>query len=156
MTSGFLSYKANAANIKEGTNPPFVLQDFYSMYPQFEGLAELPEEVITMYVDFAKASINIDRWKNSWKIGMCLFIAHFCTLYIQSFTPAGSTAQEVIAAAQAKGLVTSKSVGDVSVNYDFSSAVNGLDGWANWTSTTFGINLANLGKLLGKGNMWIF
>lgn len=153
--TGFFEFQANAANIKVGTNPPFTPDDFYTIYPQFQGLNELPEGIIEMYIGLANSYINIERWKNSWKIGMCYFVAHFCTLYLQSFSPSNSTAQEVMASAQAKGLVSSKSVGDVSVSYDFSSAVNGLDGWANWTSTTFGINLANLGRLIGKGQIWV-
>ena len=154
--NGVFNIQANASNVKDGTNPPFVLSDFTGFYPQFGGLQELPDLILEQFIGLANAYINIDRWKNSWKLGMCLFVAHFSTLYLQTFADANATANQVMAAAQAKGLITSKSVGDVSVSYDFSSAVNGLDGWANWTSTAFGIQLASLAKILGKGNMWVF
>lgn len=154
--SGLFNLKTNAANMRRGVNPPYTIADFFKFYPQFQGLIELPVEAVEMYIGLANSYVNIKRWKNSWKLGMHLFTAHFCTLYIQSFSPVGSSAREVMASAQAKGLITSKGVGDVSVSYDFSSAVNGLDGWANWTSTSFGIQLASIGKILGKGNSWVY
>ena len=153
---GVFSIQANASNVKDGTNPPYVLTDFYKFYPQFSGLEELPDFIVEQFIGMANAYINIDRWKNSWSFGMNLFVAHFSTLYLQTFAAANSDANQVIAAAQAKGLITSKGVGDVNVSYDFSSAVNGLDGWANWTTTAFGIQLASLAKMYGKGAMWIY
>lgn len=147
---------ANAANIKEGINPPYTIKDFYDVYPQFENLELLGPEIVEMYIGLANAYLNIDRYKSVWKIAMCLFIAHFCTLFLQSTTPVGSSAKEVIAAGQSKGLISSKSVGDVSVSYDYSMIAQGLENWAGWTLTAYGVQLASLAKIAGKGGMYVY
>ena len=107
---------------KGGENPPFTLADFLKRYPQFETI--LPEEIIQMYLDFAHHCIKYSRWRNGFEIGIGLFVAHFCTLYLQSFSD--SSAQAVINAGQSKGLVTSKTVDGVSVSYDYATELQGL------------------------------
>lgn len=130
-----------------GENPPFVMSDFLKIYPQFETV--LPNEIMQMYLDFAHHCIKYSRWRNGFQIAISLFTAHFCTLYLQSFSD--STAQSVIHAAQSKGLVTSKTVDGVSVSYDYSTALQGLSEWGGWTMTAYGTQLAMLAKLYGKG-----
>ncbi len=132
---------------KGGENPPFILTDFFRIYPQFQ--AALPEEIIQMYLDFAHHCIRYSRWKNGFQIGIGLFVAHFCTLYLQSFSD--SSAQSVINAGQSKGLVTSKTVDGVSVSYDYATALQDLSEWGGWTMTTYGTQLVMLAKLYGKG-----
>lgn len=132
---------------KGGENPPFTLSDFFKIYPQFETV--LPEEIIQMYLDFAHHCIKYYRWRNGFKIGISLFVAHFCTLYLQSFSD--SAAQSVINAGQSKGLVASKTVDGVSISYDYGTALQGLSEWGGWTMTTYGMQLAMLAKLYGKG-----
>ena len=82
---------------KGGENPPFTLADFLKRSPQFETI--LPEEIIQMYLDFAHHCIKYSRWRNGFEIGIGLLVAHFCTLYLQSFSD--SSAQAVINAGQA-------------------------------------------------------
>ena len=107
-----------ASNLKRNENPPFYLEDFYAIYPQFQGLDELPDLIVQMYIDFANEVVNIARWGKQWKLGMCLFVAHFCSVYLMSFVENNSEAAAVIAAGQSKGLISSKSVGDVFIDYD--------------------------------------
>ena len=102
-----------------------------------------------MYLDFAHHCITYQRWRNSFQIAISLFVAHFCTLYLQSFSD--TTAQSVINAGQSKGLVASKAVDGVSVSYDYSTALQGLSEWGGWTMTAYGTQLAMLAKLYGKG-----
>ena len=130
-----------------GENPPFVMSDFLKIYPQFETV--LPEEIIQMYLDFAHRCIKYRRWKNGFQIAISLFTAHFCTLYLQSFSD--STAQSVINAEQSKGLVASKAVDGVSISYDYATALQGLSEWGGWTMTTYGTQLVMLAKLYSKG-----
>ena len=150
-----------ASNIKAGENPPFSLSDFLSFFPNFaniinglNGNIPIPTVVVDTFIQFAKDCVNIDMWGNQWKYAMSLFIAHFLTIYIQAQFPSNATAQQVLASAQSKGLITSKSVGDVSVSYDFSSAIKGVESWGQFTTTEYGLQFANLAKLLGKGGMY--
>lgn len=148
-----------ASNIKTGTNPPFTLEDFYKIYPQFgkdsEGKQVVDEEVIQMYLDFAHASVKQVRWHSSWRIGMSLFIAHFLTLHLQGMADSNSGAAAIIEAGKAKGLDTSMSVDGVSVSTDYSILASSVNGWASWKSTVYGQQLSSIGKLLGKGGMVI-
>lgn len=149
-----------ASNVSRGDNPPFCLCDFLSFYPNFANILNdtqtFPPEVIDMYIQFAQDCVSYKRWGKQWKLGMCLFLAHFFTIHLQSLFPENATAQEIIAYGQSKGLISSKSVGDVSVSYDFGAAVQGVESWGQFNTTAYGLQFANLAKLLGKGGMYIW
>ena len=87
---------------------------------------------------------------------MCLFISHFLTLYLQSKTPEGSPENQVIAAGEARGLKASKAVDSVSVSYDFTTAMQDLDGWAAFKLTTYGTQFATLAKIYGMGAAYVW
>ena len=150
---------ASSSNIKNGTNPEFTLEDFYIQYKQFGPNSNnefiVPEIVMQIYLDLADASIKEVRWHSSWPLAMGWFIAHFLTLYVQGMADPNSGAAGVLKAGQAKGLDTSKSVGDVSVSTDYSIIANGIDGWANWMLTSYGVQLATIGKFVGKGGICV-
>lgn len=150
---------ATASNIKTGTNPPYVLNDFYDIYPQFGPAADetyvVPQIITQMYLDLANNCIKEARWHGYWKVGMSLFIAHFCTLYVQGIADPDSGAAGILKAGKARGLETSVSVGDVSVSTDFSIIAAGIEGWAGFKTTKYGIDLAGIGRLLGRGGMYI-
>jgi hypothetical protein len=161
---------STASNLRGGSNPPYALEDFYINYPAY-GPRELSPSgpdaepaiqylvdpgIMHMYLDLANACLQESRWRSYWKIAMGWFIAHFLTLYLQSMVGADSPAAQVINAGQARGLQSSKSVGDVSVSYDFSTAMGDLDGWAAWKLTVYGQQLATAAKLVGKGGMYVW
>lgn len=150
----------SASNIKASTNPPFTLDNFYEVYPQFgknkEGNYAVPTIVSEMYLDMANSCIKESRWHNHWKFGMCLFIAHFCTLYLQGLADVNGGIAGIVEAGKAKGVDTSISVGDVSVSTDYSIVTSDLNGWNGWSLTTYGQQLITLGRLLGKGGMYVY
>ncbi|NHN33538.1 DUF4054 domain-containing protein [Paenibacillus agricola] len=149
-----------ASNIRVGTNPVFALADFYEQYPQFgpntEGAFLVPEVIMQMYLDLADACIKEARWRKYWLVAMGWFVAHFLTLYLQGTADPNSGAGAALAAGQAKGLNTSESVGDVSVSMDYNQIGQDLEGWAAWKLTIYGQQLASIGKLVGKGGMYIY
>ncbi len=147
-----------ASNVVGGDNPPYTLDTFYKWFPQFEGLAEL-EFLLPQFIAMADATVKIKRWHSRWEMGMGLFVAHFATLFLQTMgtgPECESTAASVLSAAQARGLQTSKSVGDVSVSYDYSYIINDLEGWAEWKSTKYGTSFATFAKMLGKAGMYVY
>lgn len=159
--SNFNGIIGSASNIKTGTNPPFTLENFYEIYPQFGLNTEtntynVPQIVAQMYLDLANASIKQARWHNYWKVAMCFFIAHFCTLYLQGVADPESGAAGVLEAGKAKGLDTSVSVGSISVSTDYSLIANTVNGWASWQLTTYGQQLSTIGRLVGKGGMYVY
>jgi hypothetical protein len=163
--------KIAASNIIGGENPAYSLTDFYGVYPQFLNAAEVaetddtpatpaiigpvPELVLALYLNLANACIKQGRYHSAWELCMGFFIAHFATLYLEGTANAGSPAGIVLEAGRARGLRTSESVGDVSAGYDYSSIANGLDGWAAWTLTLYGQQLATMGRMVSRGGMYV-
>jgi hypothetical protein len=147
----------NAANIRIGTNPPFELQDFFDVYPQFQQGSPniIPEAVLNMYVTLAGSCIQQARWLDAWQFGMCLFIAHYCTLYLMSKTTAG-TAQGVANAGLVIGVAISKSAGDVSVSRQILDYSSSFMEWGAFNLTLFGQQLIQIAELVGMGGMVVW
>ena len=108
-----------------------------------------------MYLDLANECIKETRWRSYWQVGMSLFIAHFCTLYVRGVANPDSKEAGILKAGQLVGLETSVGVGDVSVSTDYSIIARGLEAWAGWLSTSYGTQLATIGKMMGKGGMCV-
>ena len=150
--------------IKSGKNPDYGVDDFKAVYPFFftvpqneneQSVSLIPDEVVEMYIEFAHVCVRYSRYHGAWKMCMGLFIAHFCILYMRSMVEPDSNAAEVLKSGQAKGLQTSKSVGSVSVSYDFSLATQGLNDWAAWASTEYGIQLISIAKMYAPRSIYI-
>lgn len=157
-----------ASNVKGGINPPFTITDFAEIYPQFftveyvqpksrkkqcKQVPIIPESVINTYIELAHACVKESRFRESWKVCMGLFVAHFITLYLE--TAANPEGSNIAKAGQAGGLMSSKSVDGVSVSYDYSQVMNDLEGWADWKSTAYGVQLATWAKMFSLGGMYI-
>ena len=150
---------SDASNIRAGGNSAYSVSDFLLMYPGF-GLdandnPNIPEAILQIYIDLALTCIQKARFHGAWEIAVGYFVAHFATLYLQSTSDPTSGAAGVIKAGQAKGLTTSKGANDLSVGIDYSSVSKDLEGWAAWTLTNHGQNLATLARMYGKGGMGI-
>lgn len=146
----------NASNVASGDNPDYTSANFFTLYPQFNNTSVVPTAVLNMYIGLAKEVVNVDRFQEMWEHAMGLFIAHFLTLWLQGTAAANSPAAKVLSAGSARGLRTSSSVGDVSVSYDFQTIAQGINGWASWKLTTYGIQFATIGRIAGKGGMGIY
>lgn len=145
---------ANASNIRQGQNPAFTRTDFLSFYPQFTD--KVDNGILDQFVAMANATVLQVRWHEMWQFAMCLFIAHMATLYMRTLAGTDPNAQQVINAAQVIGLQTSKSVGDLSVSYDFSAIAGDLEGWIGFKQTEYGIQFASFARMLGKAGMYIY
>ncbi|MHB9004719.1 MAG: DUF4054 domain-containing protein [Coriobacteriia bacterium] len=153
-----LQVVGNASNIRTGVNPPYILADFTSYYPGFAASGvpptqPVPDEILQVFINLANASLFEARYHELWKVCMGFFVAHFATLWLEGTVATGSSAAKVVAAGKAKGLLTSKSVGDVSASIDYNSVVQDLDGWAAWKLTIYGQQLATFAKLVSRGGM---
>lgn len=146
-----------ASNVSRGANPPFGVNDLLNIFPQFgPETNDNYECILKMFIEMANACIIYSRWQSKWKYGMALFVAHFYTLYLQTQVGLNDTLGQVLANANAQFPKQSKSVGDVSVSYDTAAITGDLEGWGMWKSTTYGIQLASLARLLGKGGMYVW
>lgn len=144
---------SQASNIKKEEHPEYTKETFLLLYPQFRGV--LPDAALDMYLDLGLSCVNYKRFNKMWKAAIGLFIAHFCTLYLQSMQPEGTDASQVLASASSAGMVTSESADGVSYSRD-GSALNDLNGWAAFKMTTFGVQFATMAKLVGRGGMYVW
>ena len=111
----------------------------------------VPMTILQAYINLASASIQSLRWCEMWQFGMGLYIAHYCTLFLQAYAQGpGSSAGQVAAAGFAIGIKTSKSAGDVSVGI---AVLEGLQDWGAYQLTIYGQQFATFAKALGSGGM---
>lgn len=146
---------AQASNLKPTDgNPSYTVADFEELYPQFKGL--VPDAAISQYVEMGNACVNKRRYGAMWKTAIGLFIAHFCALYLQSQTEAGSDANSVLAAATNAGLLSGESADGVSYSREIGSITSDLAGWSGFKLTSYGVQFATLAKMAGKGGMYVW
>ena len=154
---------AGASNIRTGDNPPYTSEDFLAAYPQFGKVDEatgqpiIPVVMLEAWVKMANASLSKARYHDAWEILMGFFIAHFLTLYLQSAASPDDPTQKIINAGLAKGRVSSKSAGDLSISYDF-SIVSGQEfaGWGTYKLTAFGQQFITLARVYSMGGMVVW
>lgn len=142
-----------AANLRAKSDDAVSLEEFWQVYPQFSAL-EIDSDVIQLMLDNANAAVQKNRWHSRWKLGVCLYAAHLITLYLKTYTaPENSNPASVKAAGEARGNMTSKSVGGVSVGYGSSDAVPDLTGYGSLKDTVYGQQFASMARLVGRGMM---
>ena len=147
---------ADASNIVGGVNPSYTIQDFFAWYPQFDGDI-VPPPVAQGYLTYAHACLKYNRYKAHWIICMGLFIAHFLTLYLQTLGDGlDADASEVIATAEAHGVIVSESAGGVSDSQNVNVITDDLNGWAQWKLTQYGVQFASIARLIGKGGSYVW
>ena len=86
---------------------------------------------------------------------MGLYVAHFCTMYLNA-SPTSTTPQGIVGHAKPALLQTSKSVGDVSASYDAGSINDDLKNFGSFKMTTYGQQLATFVKMAGMGGMYVW
>lgn len=160
--NGFYLYNGGS-NIRQGTNPPYDTTDFLMMYPQFgndaNGNAVVPTVVIQNFLTMANAALLQVRWRNAWVIGMGLYIAHYCQMWIETSVPVGSVAVVVAEQGKAEGVVSDKSVGDIHIGFDTNLAGREAptgEGWGAWHLTKYGQQFRTLAKMYGMGGMYVY
>lgn len=151
----------NSSNVILTGNPEFTLDDFNTVFPVFniqdgcgKNQDEIPIEVFNLFYNMANKSLKYDRYKSAWKYLMCLYIAHFLTLYLQ--TQSGDpSAQSALAGSIPKGVASSKSVDGLSISYDFMGVSDDMKGYGTWKYTIYGQQLVTMTKIYGHGGMWV-
>ena len=142
---------AAAANIRtEDDGSVVTLAEFLEMFPQFE---TVPQEYTEMILDQANHAILKARWHTLWKMGVCLYVAHFCTLYLKTKPLPGASDVTIARKGDSAGNASSKSVGGVSVSYSAPEGSSDLTGYGAWKETEFGLQLATMARTVGRGMM---
>lgn len=141
-----------AANIRTAGSNRVTESEFLDMYPQF---ATVPPSYLQMILEQANAAISENRWHTKWRHAVGLYVAHYCTLYLKTKPPEGASDAAVARKADGAGNVSSKSVGGVSVSYGAAEGASDLTGYGTWKETEYGLQLATMARMVGKGMMVI-
>lgn len=113
----------------------------------------VPFAALQAFLYLATASLVQARWLSQWTYAMCLYIAHYATLYAQSDGNQNSTVGQIVSQGISTGIAVAKSVGDVSISYQH---IQGIEGFAAFNLTSYGQQLATMAKLLGAGPMLLW
>jgi len=136
---------ARAAGIYSTTdNPEYTSDNFLTAYPQF---STLDTSIVDAWVGIAHQCVKYSLWDKTWELGMGLFIAHFLTLYQQTIEE--DLVNPVLSKGLSRGLITSESVGGMSVSYDLGSFTSEFDGWGTFKQTIFGQQYVHFLQMMG-------
>ena len=153
----FYGVKAQAANIGQ-TQGNYTVEQFQADYPQFfstdTGGPLIPSTMLSEIISMANASIQPDKWLESWRYAVGLYVAHYSTLYLRTYSKGSTSPQQAAASGALVGVVKSATLGDSSVSYDTTAITKGTEDWGDLNSTTYGQMLANRAKLVGLGGSY--
>ena len=150
-----------AANIGQSQGN-YTAEMFQEDFPQFftAGTEEtpaaclVPATMLAEIINMANACIQPDKWLESWRYAVGLYVAHYATLYLRTYAPSNTTAQQAAASGALVGVVKSATLGDSSVSYDTTAVTKGTEDWGDLNSTTYGQMLANRAKLIGAAGSY--
>lgn len=115
----------------------------------------MPIIVIKTYVMLALASVMSTRYFQSWPMMMALFVAHYSTLYMRTEEGVPNiTAQQVAVSGLTKGIIVSRSAGDVSARSDISNMAS-YDEWGAWGETQYGELFITVARATNMGPVWV-
>ncbi len=160
--SQFYSIRAAAANIGQAQGN-YTAEQFQQDFPQFftPGTEEapavclVPAAMLAEIINMANACIQPDKWLESWRYAVGLYVAHYATLYLRTYAESSPTAAQAAASGALVGIVKSATLGDSSVSYDTTAVTKGTEEWGDLNATTYGQMLANRAKLIGAGGTYV-
>lgn len=158
MKPQFQGIPAAAANLGQSIGS-YTAAQFKAEYPQFcdpSGKCHLPEPLLEEIIKMANASIQPDKWLDSWHFAVGLYAAHAVTLQLRTYAESSATPAQAAASGALVGVVKSATLGDSSVSYDTSALTAGTESWGDWNATTYGQMLANRAKLIGAAGSYVF
>lgn len=161
MLPFFSGAKAVAANVPApGERGDYTLAMFQADHPEFFSGADppaplLPENMLQLFVNQANTSILPSRWSDMWELAAGLYVAHFAALYLKTYNPGQSSANQTVMSATPTGLVSSAKMGDTSLNFDNTAITEGTKEWGAWNSTVYGQQLVTYARLIGMGGMYV-
>lgn len=136
---------------------------FQTDYPQFFTKATeespatplLPLSMLTEFIAQANASIQPDKWLTSWRMACGLYVAHYATLYLRTYSDGSDTPAQAAATGALVGVVKSATLGDSAVSYDTTALTKATENWGDLNATQYGQMLATKARLAGLGGTYV-
>ena len=154
----FLGVRAAASNISQGRGS-YTAQMFQEDFPQFfemgTGGPLLPCAMLEEFIRQANASITPDRWREGWRYAAGLYVAHYATLYLRTYSDGNTTPAQSAASGALVGVVNSATLGDSLVSYDTDALTKATADWGDLNATQYGQLLATKARLAGMGGTYV-
>lgn len=163
MIPYFYGAKATAANVpRTGECGNYTAEMFQTDFPQFFQLSDegdpsslIPGTMMQMFIDQANTSILPSRWGSMWRYAAGLYVAHYGSMYLKTYSPGSSDASQVANEASQLGVVKSATMGDTAVSYDNSAVTAGMEKWGAWNATQYGQQLVTMARQVGMAGMYV-
>lgn len=156
----FDGIKAVAANMPaQGELGSYEADMFKQDFPQFtkseDGSFLLPEHMLEMFISNANSSVLPSRWGEMWRYAAGLHVAHFVSMYLQTYSEGSASAGQAAGSGRQIGVVQEASLGIDTVKYDTSSVTAGTVKWGAWNATVYGQQLVTLARMAGMGGTYV-
>lgn len=161
----FFGVRAAASNIGRSVGN-YSEEMFQADFPQFfkkepgeDGgdtyISLLPSAMLEMLISEANNAIQPDKWLDGWRYAAGLYIAHYATLYLRTYSENSETPEQAAASGALVGVVSSATLGDSSVSYDTDALTKATADWGDLNATQYGQILASRAKRVGLGGTYV-
>ena len=123
------------------------IAQFRKDFTEFSDVARYPTALVSSWSTLAEQITSADIYGTSYAWAVKLCTAHFITLGQQNALVASNGGMP----GQVGGVVSSKSVGDVSVSYDTNIGSMSGDAAGQWNATSYGRQYLTLARLFAAG-----
>lgn len=153
----FYGIKAEAANIGH-TKGNYTAEMFQEDFPQFfnaVGESLIPETMLNVFINRANSAIQPDKWLDEWRYAVGLYVAHYSTMYLSTYSSSSETPAQAAATGSLVGVAESATLGDASVTYNTDALIKGTEDWGSLNATKYGQMLASEARLIGMGGTYV-
>lgn len=140
---GFVSINASLVPTPPSADPGVVLSvdQFRAIFRSFRDTDKYSDAEVSYWISQAILALDVNRWGQFYDQGLRLYVAHMLAVNGWAETRSGGLV--------GSGIVSSRSVGGVSVGYD--NQFGSEEGAGNWNMTVWGQQYIRLAKLAGSG-----
>lgn len=133
-----------------GASGVLTAAQFRTLQPGFADSSVYSDDAVNLYLTLAASMLDPNRWCDWRPLGMALMVAHYLSLDQRE---ARTAAKGGIPGQGGIGILSSKSIGNVSAGYDVQSGTEANAG--QWNMTTFGRRYIHMARLVGMGGVQI-
>lgn len=155
----FCGVRTAAANVGLGLPGDYTAELFREDFPQFflmqTGAALIPPAMLEEFIRQANAAVTPDRWLDGRRYAAGLYVAHYSTLYLRTYSDTNASPAQAAASGALMGVVKSATLGDSSVTYDTDAMTRATVDWGDLNATQYGQLLAAKARLVGMGGMYV-
>jgi hypothetical protein len=123
----------------------FSRDQFRADFPEFADSSQYPDSSVDGAIALSAYFVNVARWEDLTDYAIKLITAHQLVVGATNLAQSANGGR----AGAVSGVLTSKSVGDVSASYDTGSVLITDAGF--WNTSSYGVRFLQLSRLMGAG-----